>query len=93
MGREQAATGKPEGILVTMNLHPQLAADCIVLGRFPLSTLLLMNDSNYPWCILVPDRDLIVVRVGELHTLPWSDLKDSLSQIIEAFPMLQERSR
>jgi len=38
-------------------LHPQLAADCIQLGRFPLCRLLLMNDSNYPWFILVPDRD------------------------------------
>lgn len=38
-------------------IHPQLAADCIPLGRFPLCRLLLMNDSNYPWFILVPDRD------------------------------------
>lgn len=38
-------------------IHPRLAADCILLGRFPLSHLLLMDDSNYPWFILVPDRD------------------------------------
>ena len=38
-------------------LHPQLSADCIPLGRFPLSRLLLMNDSNFPWFILVPDRE------------------------------------
>lgn len=37
-------------------LHPQLAADCIVLGDFPLCRLLLMNDANYPWFILVPRR-------------------------------------
>lgn len=36
-------------------IHPQLAADCKLLGRFPLCHLLLMNDSNYPWFILVPD--------------------------------------
>jgi diadenosine tetraphosphate (Ap4A) HIT family hydrolase len=38
-------------------LHPRLAADCIRLGRFELCHLLLMNDSSYPWFILVPDRD------------------------------------
>lgn len=37
-------------------LHPQLAKDCIVLGDFPLSRLLLLNDANYPWFILVPRR-------------------------------------
>jgi len=38
-------------------LHPRLAADCILLGRFELCHLLLMNDRSYPWFILVPDRD------------------------------------
>jgi diadenosine tetraphosphate (Ap4A) HIT family hydrolase len=35
-------------------LHPRLAADSIVIGRFDLSLLLLSKDANYPWCILVP---------------------------------------
>ena len=38
-------------------LHPQLAKDCLVLGDFKLSTVLLLNDSNYPWLILVPRRN------------------------------------
>ncbi len=42
-----------------MNLHPQLQKDCFCLGTFDLCQLLLMNDSQYPWCILVPDRDNI----------------------------------
>ncbi|MCP4596804.1 HIT domain-containing protein [Neptuniibacter sp.] len=37
-------------------LHPQLAADSIVLGDFPLSRLLLINDATYPWFVLVPRR-------------------------------------
>jgi diadenosine tetraphosphate (Ap4A) HIT family hydrolase len=40
-------------------LHRQLAADCHRLGRFPLGLLLLMNDSRYPWFILVPQRPAI----------------------------------
>ncbi|MDD1611789.1 MAG: HIT domain-containing protein [Methylococcaceae bacterium] len=37
-------------------LHPRLAEDCITLGRFGLCRLLLMNDSHYPWFILVPEK-------------------------------------
>lgn len=37
-------------------LHPRLAQDCIVLGDFPVCRLLLMNDANFPWFILVPRR-------------------------------------
>lgn len=37
-------------------LHPRLAGDTAPIGRFTLSYLLLMEDANYPWCILVPAR-------------------------------------
>lgn len=37
-------------------LHPQLANDGIVIGQFELSTLLLMNDQQFHWFILVPRR-------------------------------------
>ncbi|MDB5972129.1 MAG: histidine triad protein [Hydrocarboniphaga sp.] len=36
------------------SLHAQLAADCAVIADAPLSRLLLMNDAQYPWFILVP---------------------------------------
>ncbi|MCF6217197.1 MAG: HIT domain-containing protein [Gammaproteobacteria bacterium] len=35
-------------------LDPRLDNDCTVIGSFKLSLLLLMNDANYPWFILVP---------------------------------------
>ncbi len=37
-------------------LHPQLRRDCLLIGRFNLCRLLLMNESRYPWFILVPER-------------------------------------
>lgn len=40
----------------TFELHPQLAADCRVLGDLPLCRVLLMDDALYPWTILVPRR-------------------------------------
>ncbi len=35
-------------------LHPRLSADCIPVRDLELCSLLMMNDSNYPWFILVP---------------------------------------
>lgn len=35
-------------------LDPRLQNDCVVLGDFPLSRLLLLNDATYPWFVLVP---------------------------------------
>lgn len=50
-------------------IHPRLQQDCLVVGRFPLSHLLLMRDANYPWFILVPDRE----DVTEIHHLAEAD--------------------
>jgi len=52
-----------------MRLHPQLAQDCFVIGQLPLSMLLLLNDSQYPWFLLVPWRD----GVREIHQLSEAD--------------------
>jgi len=56
-------------------IHAQLLNDCLYLGRFPLCHLLLMNDSQYPWFILVPDR----VSVSEIYQLDPTD-RDQLSK-------------
>ena len=36
------------------SLHPQLEADTVPVGDLALSRVLLANDANYPWLILVP---------------------------------------
>lgn len=53
-------------------LHPQLEKDCVVLGSFELCLLLLVNDSHYPWFILVPQRE----GIREIYEL--SDTDQSL---------------
>ena len=57
-------------------LHSQLAHDCIDVVDWPLCKLLLMNNDQVPWFILVPR----VKGVEELHEL------DSKQQ----FQLLQE---
>lgn len=50
-------------------LHSRLAEDCFQLGDFSLSRLLLMNDTNYPWFILVPR----IPEISEIYHLSQTD--------------------
>ena len=59
-----------------MTLHPRLAADCLRLGAFPLSELLLMNDARYPWYILVPRRE----GIREIYALAEADQSQLLHE-------------
>ncbi|MFF7707998.1 HIT domain-containing protein [Pseudomonas sp. NPDC007930] len=51
------------------SLDPRLQADTHPLGDFPLCRLLLSNDSQYPWLILVPRRE----GIAEIFELPASE--------------------
>lgn len=57
-------------------LHPQLQQDCLVIGRFELCLVLLSKDANYPWCILVPERE----QVTEIHQLSEQDRQQLMSE-------------
>lgn len=57
-------------------LHPQLQRDCLVVGRFPLCRLLLLRDANYPWFVLVPDRD----GISEIYQLSDEDQQQLLRE-------------
>jgi diadenosine tetraphosphate (Ap4A) HIT family hydrolase len=54
---------------MNFELHPQLAADTVWVGDLPLCRLLLMNDRQYPWTILVPRR----AGLREIYELHESD--------------------
>lgn len=59
-----------------IKLHPQLEKDCFVLGEFSLCSLLLLNDTNYPWFILLPNREYI----KEIHQLSFADQQQLLAE-------------
>ena len=61
---------------MTFSLHPRLAADTAVLGDFPLSRLLLMDDAQYPWFILVPRR----ADIREIYQLADADQQQLLRE-------------
>jgi diadenosine tetraphosphate (Ap4A) HIT family hydrolase len=60
-------------------IHERLLADCLLLGRFPLCHLLLMQDANYPWCILVPDR----ADITEIYQLTDSDQQQLMRESVQ----------
>lgn len=59
-------------------LHPQLAADGELIGRFPLCLLLMLRDANYPWFALVPAR----ADIKEIHHLTEVDQQQLLRESV-----------
>ncbi len=57
-------------------LHPRLQQDCFNVGQLALSQLLMMNDSQYPWFILVPRRP----EITEIFQLPEADRQVLLAE-------------
>ena len=52
----------------TWSLHPQLALDTVAVGDLALSRVLLMNDANFPWLILVPRKPGMVEIIDLAET-------------------------
>ena len=59
-----------------IKLHPQLEKDCFILGEFNLCSLLLLNDANYPWFILLPNRE----NISEIHQLSVTDQQQLMTE-------------
>ncbi|TKB47420.1 HIT domain-containing protein [Thalassotalea mangrovi] len=57
-------------------LHSDLQRDCVLVASLPLCELLLCNDSQYRWFIMVPRRN----DVSDLHQLDWQDLQQFINE-------------
>lgn len=71
------------------SLHPQLAADCLVIGDWQLCRLLRMNDRTYPWLILVPRRG----GIREIVDLDPPDRARLMEEIAAASELLRRETR
>jgi diadenosine tetraphosphate (Ap4A) HIT family hydrolase len=67
-------------------LHPRLDADTIALAELPLCSVRLMNDTRFPWLILVPRRTG-VCEIAELD--PW-DRQALMEEIARASDALRQ---
>ena len=68
------------------SLHPQLAADTVLVGDLPLARVLLANDANYPWLILVPRK----TGLTELIDLDESEQVQLLGEVAKAARVLKD---
>src|SRR5213083_1488870 len=74
-------------------LDSRLLQDTVPVGDFPLCRLLLSNDSQYPWFILVPRRAVIseIFQLSEVEQAQlWSEttmLSKTLQQLFNADKM------
>jgi diadenosine tetraphosphate (Ap4A) HIT family hydrolase len=64
-------------------LHPQLDRDTASLGDLPLSRVLVINDANYPWLLLVPRRPDIV-EVIDLDEVEQAQLMTEVTRVARA---------
>ena len=68
------------------SLHPQLEQDTEAVGDLPLSRLLVNNDANYPWLLLVPRR----AGVREIIDLDEKDRSQLMIEIAHTSRALKE---
>ena len=64
-------------------LDPQLERDTAAVGDLPLCRVLLINDANYPWLLLVPRRHDIV-EIVDLDDVEQAQLMGEIADAARA---------
>lgn len=67
-------------------LDKQLQRDAALLGRYPLCLLLMSRDANYPWFILVPQRQ----DIREIYQLSSKDQQQLLVESTDLSRVLMD---
>lgn len=58
-------------------LHQQLSNDSIFIKNLEVCKVLLINNSNFPWLILVPMRENII----EIYDLTYADYQQTMLEV------------
>lgn len=73
---------------MSFELHPDLTRDGIHMGDFPLCHVRLINDSNFPWFVLIPKKDNISDTIDltpEDHAAMWEESRIFSKAIMTIF--------
>jgi diadenosine tetraphosphate (Ap4A) HIT family hydrolase len=65
------------------SLHSQLARDTMAIGDLALSRLLVANDANWPWLLLVPRRP-VVSEITDLDEVEQGQLMIEIARVARA---------
>lgn len=71
------------------SLHSQLEKDTINIGDLPLSRVLVINDGNYPWLLLVPRRPH-AVEIIDLSEIEQAQFTTEISRVARALKELTQ---
>jgi diadenosine tetraphosphate (Ap4A) HIT family hydrolase len=71
--------------MTLFRIDPRLSADTAVVVDWPLCRVLLMNDSRYPWLILVPRRPNMI----EIFDLEQTDRSELIDEVAKASARLK----
>lgn len=66
----------------TFTLHPKLVEDTVFVTDLPLCRVTLMNDTRFPWLILIPRKE----GLRELHQLT----KDARDTVMDECALMSE---
>ena len=69
---------------MSFQLHHRLADDTVFIIDWPLCRVLLMNESDFPWLVLVPRRD----GLRDYHDLAEDDLAAASTEVVRASRLL-----
>ncbi len=72
--------------MTDFTLHPRLAADTVLVASLPLCDVLLMDDSTYPWVVLVPRR----ADIREMHQLGTEDQQVLMQEITHVSAQMEK---
>jgi diadenosine tetraphosphate (Ap4A) HIT family hydrolase len=73
----------------SFTLHPQLAAETVVVGDLQVSRVLLMDNARFPWILLVPRRP----EIREIIDLAERDQIATMREIAAASRAMQSLFR
>jgi len=69
--------------MAQFELHPQLERDTASFGDLPLCRVLVINDANFPWLLLVPRRPDIV-EITDLNEVEQAQLMTEITRVAHA---------
>ena len=73
---------------MSFHLHPDLVRDTLPVGTFPLCEVRIMDDTTYPWFVLVPQRAGIVETIDlspEDYCQLWKESRMFSTAIMAAY--------